>query len=48
MARVAIFWAGEVTSQRRASKKATPCRCFTLNDIRTRPNKRRTMMKIGI
>jgi hypothetical protein len=48
MTRVATFWAGEVTSKRRASKDAAPYRCSTLNDIRTRPNKRRTMMKVGI
>jgi hypothetical protein len=48
MTGVATFWAGEVTSKRRASKNATPCRRFTLNDIRTRPNKRRMLMKVGI
>ena len=48
MIRVAILWAGEVTSKKRASKNATPWRCFTLNDIRTRPNKRRMLMKVGI
>jgi hypothetical protein len=48
MTRVPTSWAEEVTSKRRASKNATPCRCFTLNGIRGRPNKRRTMMKVGI
>jgi hypothetical protein len=46
MTRVEAFWKGEQISIRKASKKSTPFLCLALNDIRTRANNKRRMIKI--
>ena len=48
MTNVEAFWKGAQNSIKRASKKSTPFRSFTLNDITIRVDNRRMMMKTAM